>query len=44
MTAGVVGNVQAAEAVKLLAGFGQPLIGRLWTIDLGTMQTHILNF
>ena len=44
MAPGVVGNVQAAEAIKLLAGFGQPLIGRLWTIDLGTMQTHILNF
>ena len=44
MAPGVVGNVQAAEAIKLLAGFGQPLIGRLWTIDLGTMQTNILNF
>ena len=44
MAPGVVGNVQAAEAIKLLAGFGQPLTGRLWTIDLGTMQTNILNF
>src|SRR3546814_7887669 len=25
---GMVGSVQAAEAIKLLAGFGEPLVGR----------------
>jgi adenylyltransferase/sulfurtransferase len=29
----VIGLVQATEAVKLLAGFGEPLIGRLLTYD-----------
>jgi len=30
---GMVGSLQALEALKLLAGFGQPLIGRLLLID-----------
>lgn len=30
---GMVGSLQALEAVKLLAGFGQPLIGRLLLVD-----------
>jgi len=29
----VIGLVQAAEAVKLLLGIGEPLIGRLLTYD-----------
>jgi len=29
----VIGLVQATEAVKLLVGFGEPLIGRLLTYD-----------
>lgn len=40
----VVGGVQASEALKVLLRFGQPLTGRLWTIDLRTMQTNLLNF
>jgi sulfur-carrier protein adenylyltransferase/sulfurtransferase len=31
---GVIGSLQAAEAVKLLSGAGEPLIGRLLTLDL----------
>jgi hypothetical protein len=30
---GVIGTVQATEAVKLLLGIGDPLIGRLLTYD-----------
>lgn len=41
---GVVGTMQATEALKLLAGFGQPLDGRLLSIDLLTMQTETINF
>ena len=34
---GLVGSLQALEALKVLAGFGEPLIGRLLLIDaLGT--------
>jgi len=30
---GVIGTIQATEAVKLLLGIGDPLIGRLLTYD-----------
>ena len=33
MLPGVIGVVQATEAVKLLLGIGEPLIGRLLTYD-----------
>ncbi|MFJ4373459.1 molybdopterin-synthase adenylyltransferase MoeB [Pseudomonas japonica] len=34
---GLVGSLQALEALKLLAGFGEPLVGRLLLVDaLGT--------
>lgn len=34
---GIVGTVQAAEALKLLAGFGRPLTGRLLMLDARSM-------
>ena len=30
---GMVGSLQALEAIKLLAGFGEPLVGRLLLVD-----------
>ena len=33
MLPGIIGVVQATEAVKLLLGIGDPLIGRLLTYD-----------
>lgn len=41
---GVVGTLQATEALKALAGFGEPLDGRLLVIDLKTMQTQTIAF
>ncbi len=35
---GLVGVIQATEAVKLIAGIGQPLVGRLLLVDALTMQ------
>jgi bacteriocin biosynthesis cyclodehydratase domain-containing protein len=35
---GIVGSVQAAEAVKLLAGTGQTLAGRLLMLDARSMR------
>ncbi len=43
-TPGVVGALEAAEAIKWLAGFGEPLDGRLLTLDLKTMQTETIEF
>ncbi len=33
MLPGVVGTIQATEAVKVLLGLGEPLVGRLLTYD-----------
>ncbi len=35
---GLVGTMQAAEALKILGGFGEPAVGRLLLIDSRTMQ------
>ena len=43
MTAGVVGCMMAHEAMKLVCGYGPTLAGRLWTIDLRTMQSLTLS-
>ena len=37
---GIVGCVQAAEALKLVAGFGEPLVGRLLMLDARAMEWH----
>lgn len=41
---GMVGCIQAAEALKLLGGFGDPLVGRLLSVDALTMQWHTVKF
>ena len=39
---GVVGSMQALEAVKLIAGFGEPLVGRLLAYDALAQTTRTL--
>lgn len=41
---GVVGNVMAQQAIQLIAGFGELLSGRLWTINLATLESYLLEF
>ena len=41
---GVVGALQANEAIKMICGFGDTLDGRLFTIDLKTLETNIFEF
>jgi len=41
---GIVGTMQAAEALKLVAGIGDPLTGRLLLIDALTMQWRTVRF
>lgn len=43
-TAGVVGSIMSAEAVKLLLGIGSPLEGRLLLIDLLSATYQIIEF
>ena len=41
---GVIGAIEAGEALKLIVGFGETLDGRLFTINLKTLQTDIIEF
>lgn len=41
---GIVGSIQAAEAIKILAGMGEPLVGRLLCVDALTMQSNTVRF
>ncbi len=40
---GIIGSVQAMEAIKMLAGIGQTLIGRLLLLDAAGMQWRDLK-
>ncbi len=40
---GVIGSMQALEAIKLIAGFGEPLVGRLLTYDALAQRTQSLK-
>jgi adenylyltransferase/sulfurtransferase len=41
---GILGILQAHEAVKLLAGFGEPLVGRLLIFNLLDLTTREIRF
>src|SRR5690606_28980958 len=41
---GIIGSTQAAEAIKLLSGMGEPLTGRLLCLDALSMQWQSLGF
>lgn len=40
---GIVGTIQALETIKLIAGYGEPLAGRLLTIDAKTMSFQLFE-
>ena len=40
---GIVGTMQAAEALKLVAGIGENLVGRFLMIDALTMRVHEMH-
>ena len=39
---GLVGTIQATEAIKLLLGIGEPLVGRLLLVDALRMETRTI--
>lgn len=41
---GIIGSVQAAEAIKILAQVGEPLVGRLLSLDALTMRWSEVRF
>ncbi|OGA46337.1 MAG: molybdopterin biosynthesis protein MoeB [Betaproteobacteria bacterium RIFCSPLOWO2_12_FULL_62_13] len=40
---GIIGSIQAAEALKILTGCGEPLTGRLLLLDALSMQTRAVK-
>ena len=44
ITPAIVGSIEANETLKLICGYGNLLAGKLWTIDLRTMQSYIIDF
>lgn len=38
MLPGIIGTLQANEALKLVVGYGEPLVGRLLTFDAQTTR------
>jgi molybdopterin-synthase adenylyltransferase len=40
---GIIGSIQATEAIKILAGLGEPLFGRLLLLDAALMQWRSLR-
>lgn len=40
---GVIGTLQATEAIKLIAGIGEPLVGRLLHFDALAMRFRVFN-
>ena len=43
VTPAVTGSVEACEVLKIICGFGEVLAGKLWTIDLRTLQSNIFS-
>lgn len=43
VTPGFIGCTEAAEAIKIIAGCGEVLRNRLFTIDLLTMESHTID-
>ncbi|PTY36586.1 molybdopterin-synthase adenylyltransferase MoeB [Saccharospirillum sp. MSK14-1] len=41
---GMIGAIQATEALKILAGIGEPLVGQLLTVDALDMSVHRFQF
>jgi molybdopterin/thiamine biosynthesis adenylyltransferase/rhodanese-related sulfurtransferase len=40
---GIIGCLQANEAIKFLAGIGEPLVGKLFVMDALTLTTRIIR-
>ncbi|WP_114783044.1 molybdopterin-synthase adenylyltransferase MoeB [Botryobacter ruber] len=41
---GVIGTIQATEAIKIICGIGEVLSGRLFMLNTLTMETSAINF
>ena len=44
VTPGIIGCAEAAEVLKIIGEYGEVLSGKLWTINVKTMETHLISF
>ncbi len=44
VTPGIVGCAEANEVIKLICNYGEVLSGKLWHIDLKTMESQVIQF
>ena len=44
VTPGMIGCAEAAEVLKIIGEYGEVLSGKLWTINVKTMETHLHFF
>lgn len=44
ITPGLIGCAEANEVIKIICGYGEVLSGKLWTMDLRTLQSYIIDF
>ena len=42
-TPAIVGSIAANEVLKLIIGYGESLVNRLWHIDLLTLNTQMIQ-
>ncbi|MAT04805.1 MAG: molybdopterin biosynthesis protein MoeB, partial [Acidimicrobiaceae bacterium] len=40
---GIVGSIQALETIKVILGLGDPLIGRILSVDTTEMEFRVFN-
>ena len=40
---GIIGSIQALETIKLILGLGEPLIGRILSVDTTEMEFRVFN-
>src|SRR6187431_3077912 len=40
---GIIGTIQALETIKVILGLGEPLIGRILTVDTTEMEFRVFN-
>jgi len=40
---GIIGSIQALETIKVILGLGDPLIGRIFSVDATAMEIRVFN-
>jgi hypothetical protein len=40
---GIIGSIQALETIKVILGLGDPLIGRILSVDTTEMEFRVFN-